>query len=110
MATAIKVAAGFGTKRVIYTCKKCGTVIARDYFRQDGNLKLFRMEGERVIWQEQDMHCTCKPGMSYSRFKATFVQATLNEKHVCDARCMNAKGSDCTCSCNGENHGKSFLI
>jgi hypothetical protein len=107
---AIKAAAGFGTKRVIYSCKKCGTTIARDYMRQDGNLKLFRLEGDRVIWQEQDMQCTCKGGMYPTRFKATFVQATLNEKHTCDARCVNAKGQDCTCSCGGENHGKAFLI
>jgi hypothetical protein len=25
--------------------------------------------------------------------------------HVCDARCMNAKGRNCECSCRGKNHG-----
>lgn len=25
--------------------------------------------------------------------------------HKCDARCMNAKGHDCECSCGGKNHG-----
>ncbi len=25
--------------------------------------------------------------------------------HKCDARCMNAKGSNCECSCGGDNHG-----
>lgn len=28
--------------------------------------------------------------------------------HVCDARCMNAKGHNCECSCGGANHGKGF--
>ena len=27
-------------------------------------------------------------------------------KHKCDARCMNAKGNQCECSCGGANHGK----
>jgi hypothetical protein len=26
-------------------------------------------------------------------------------KHKCDARCTNAKGFKCECSCNGKNHG-----
>jgi|WetSurMetagenome_2_1015567.scaffolds.fasta_scaffold1904293_1 hypothetical protein len=25
--------------------------------------------------------------------------------HICDARCMNAKGHDCECQCGGKNHG-----
>lgn len=28
--------------------------------------------------------------------------------HKCDARCMNAKGHNCECSCGGANHGKGF--
>jgi hypothetical protein len=28
--------------------------------------------------------------------------------HTCDARCYNAKGTDCHCFCNGKNHGKGF--
>lgn len=26
--------------------------------------------------------------------------------HKCDARCLNAKGFKCECSCGGKNHGK----
>lgn len=29
--------------------------------------------------------------------------------HVCDARCTNAKGQDCECSCGGANHGSAYL-
>jgi hypothetical protein len=25
--------------------------------------------------------------------------------HKCDARCLNAKGHNCECSCGGKNHG-----
>lgn len=27
--------------------------------------------------------------------------------HKCDARCLNAKGRSCECSCGGANHGAS---
>ena len=27
----------------------------------------------------------------------------------CDARCYNAKGQDCECMCDGDNHGKGFI-
>jgi hypothetical protein len=30
--------------------------------------------------------------------------------HVCDARCQNAKGFKCECSCGGKNHGKGQQI
>ena len=26
-------------------------------------------------------------------------------RHKCDARCMNARGHNCECSCGGANHG-----
>jgi len=28
--------------------------------------------------------------------------------HKCDARCRNAKGKNCECSCRGKNHGAGF--
>ena len=38
------------------------------------------------------------------------VTRTINYKdrpslHKCDARCLNAKGHNCECSCGGVNHG-----
>ena len=30
---------------------------------------------------------------------------TNGSKHKCGARCRNAKGPNCECSCNGESHG-----
>jgi hypothetical protein len=29
--------------------------------------------------------------------------------HKCDARCLNAKGHNCECSCGGKNHGAGSL-
>lgn len=35
------------------------------------------------------------------------IRATLT-KHVCDARCVHARGFVCNCSCGGKNHGRGF--
>lgn len=38
------------------------------------------------------------------------IKGTFSEVHECDARCLNAKGHECTCSCGGLNHGKGYAI
>jgi hypothetical protein len=40
------------------------------------------------------------------RLKA--VKGTYNPDVGCDPRCMNAKGPNCECSCNGANHGAAW--
>lgn len=37
------------------------------------------------------------------------VKGTYSKDHKCDARCLNAKGHDCTCSCGGMNHGRGHV-
>ena len=37
----------------------------------------------------------------------TPVKVTVKADKVCDAKCYNAKSSGCTCSCEGDNHGKA---
>jgi hypothetical protein len=32
-----------------------------------------------------------------------------NPRKVCNARCMNATGPSCDCSCSGENHGAKWV-
>lgn len=36
------------------------------------------------------------------------VNGTFSQDHKCDARCVNAKGHNCECSCGGANHGKGY--
>ena len=38
------------------------------------------------------------------------IKGTYSKDHKCDARCLNAKGHNCTCSCGGLNHGRGFAI
>lgn len=38
------------------------------------------------------------------------IEGTYNPQKSCDARCMNATGPNCECSCGGANHGGKYLI
>lgn len=40
------------------------------------------------------------------RFAA--VEGILNEQVRCDARCTDARGVKCECSCGGFNHGATY--
>lgn len=35
------------------------------------------------------------------------IDGKISDVHVCDARCLNATGPNCECSCGGANHGKN---
>lgn len=37
------------------------------------------------------------------------VQGVYNAAHVCDSRCINARGHNCECACGGANHGNAYL-
>lgn len=37
------------------------------------------------------------------------IKGVVNPEHHCDARCENAHGPNCECSCGGANHGKAYL-
>jgi len=36
----------------------------------------------------------------------SIAYSTRPSRHRCDARCMNARGNNCECSCGGANHGR----
>lgn len=40
----------------------------------------------------------------------TPINGRFVETHVCDARCMNAIGPNCECSCGGANHGRGHHV
>jgi hypothetical protein len=43
-------------------------------------------------------------------FRLEPIKGKFSEKHECDARCLNAKGHNCTCSCGGINHGRGYAV
>ncbi len=42
-------------------------------------------------------------------FKLFRIQGEFSDKFQCDARCENAKGHECKCSCGGMNHGLGHI-
>jgi hypothetical protein len=38
------------------------------------------------------------------------IKGTYSKDHKCDARCLEAKGHKCTCSCGGLNHGRGYAV
>ncbi len=44
----------------------------------------------------------------YRPVQRTISYKVNGSKHVCDSRCMNAKGGNCECSCGGKNHGRGY--
>jgi len=43
-------------------------------------------------------------------FKLYLMQGEYSEDFQCDARCENAKGHVCKCSCGGMNHGMAYAV
>lgn len=50
------------------------------------------------------LHMNC-PVCGSTRVNVNLVKGTYIADKTCGARCMNAVGPDCECSCAGENHG-----
>ena len=38
------------------------------------------------------------------------VEGKINKRIPCDARCWNATGPQCSCSCGGENHARNSVL
>lgn len=92
-------------------CKRCDyamfvaddstAVEARDFNEVKGDGKVYRVGNEGFFARCPNRHAF---------FKLRRVEGTYSEVHQCDARCLNAKGWKCTCSCGGMNHGKGFAV
>lgn len=119
--------------RVFFTCGKCKHVWARDYTRAtwrwvDGGsvagAAVFhypRHRREDVVFRVVDgamqtpsMNATCPACGNDGRGRWLVTNEETRGRHApevkCGARCRNAKGGDCECSCGGANHGVSRLV
>lgn len=107
------------TLRRIYVCKFCKSAQTVDHKIQStqnfyaNGIPSYRdisaiEEGEKLPMSRLDAkysHCPkCKANGITSYRKVVQVKGHKSE-HQCDAKCMNATGPDCDCSCGGANHG-----
>lgn len=52
--------------------------------------------------------CGVRPDGGHVSIEMKLLRGRFSEKHQCAAKCMNAHGHVCECSCGGANHGRSF--
>ena len=99
---------------VIYNCKKCKVGRRVGYPHRDSRGSFYRTaEDGRMVYpgrafgpadeRKGDGVCTCGRFMDWDRLEAHFSESVR-----CDARCTNARGHKCECSCSGENHGAGW--
>lgn len=94
-------------------CHRCGTRQTRlvlepvRYSTNKGKTRRYvcglpTLNGTRVYYTIRCPTAGCGGSLAFDT-----VRATLNPTVPCDARCTNAKGCSCDCSCRGKNHGKA---
>lgn len=75
-------------------------IVDVDNFREvKGDGRAYRVGNNGVFARCPDRH---------KFFPLKEIKGTYSADHKCDARCMNAKGHECTCSCGGANHGRGY--
>jgi hypothetical protein len=104
-------------QRVIFNCKRCRHIWAKDYRKMrdartgqpTGDLYyMVEVDGMRIRhWYGEDINGYCPKCNSLS-IVGNRVVGTVTD-HPCNGACMAAKGGDCECSCGGANHGKNHL-
>lgn len=106
------------TRRIIWKCGRCKTVVAHDYIatkrllghdRIFGNPKWSSVTEAREVngsLRDSSWDAAC-PNCKSHRKPAVVVGATTD--HKCDARCTGSTGPVCDCSCGGKNHGSGHL-
>ena len=108
--------------RYIGKCGACKQTSARDYtdtqvegrgagmYRREVKVygRLYGEDGQgRPLFMRASADTTC-PRCGAQKWNGKAVQG-FTTSHLCDARCTEAKGFRCECSCGGANHGKGFL-
>lgn len=89
---------------VIHRCKVCNNTQRVAYRKEVHSIGYGRKEA--VYFRESDGVRHVQPIKCCG--KATtwnYLKAWVNLDVKCDARCTDAKGFQCECSCGGENHG-----
>ena len=107
---------------VIYNCKACKTgkrVLYPEVDRSSGVKRWFRRvevvgreyPGSFVYYSKRGGRFNVGDGVCADCGRAMdwgYLQAYTVPEVKCDARCTNARGFKCDCSCGGEHHGSGW--
>jgi hypothetical protein len=118
-----------GTARVIFRCSRDKTTWAKDYeavtfshpeptgrpdsfgyrIAQKRRTEFYRIDPTgREIRPDDDKTCPRCARRDMVGWRP--VEGTVNKRIPCDARCWNATGPQCSCSCGGENHARNSVL
>ncbi|WAC72096.1 hypothetical protein OU995_21380 [Roseateles sp. SL47] len=93
----------------IHRCKVCNTTTRVEYRREMRPIGYGRKEA--VYFRAADGIRNVQPVACCGRITDwNFLKAHLNPAVKCDARCTDAKGFKCECSCGGEHHAKGGMF
>ena len=91
----------------IHRCTKCNSITRVRYRREMRPIGYGRREA--VYFRESDGARNVQPILCCGqRTGWNILQAIFNPAVKCDARCTEAKGFKCECSCGGEHHGSGM--
>jgi hypothetical protein len=95
-----------------------GTVLEwKDTTEHTGDVDLFGNPRRRTIsakvgHREDGKLAGYHPQHGWTRITRTVRLKSSPSRHVCDVRCINAKGRamECECACGGKNHGRGAFL
>lgn len=88
-----------GCKHALFVSDEALIVNVDGFNEVKGDGRAYRVGNNGVFARCPDRH---------KFFPLKQIKGTYSKDHKCDARCMNAKGHECTCSCGGANHGRGY--
>jgi len=88
--------------RKIATCKQCGFIQTRDYWRVSE--KLWRNVAGKPVCDDHDHSC---PNGCGRWLQQRTVRGKVSQK-PCTDECRSARGHLCVCSCVGKYHGEAW--
>lgn len=98
------------TTPLLGRCKECDFALftTRDNITDADSFREVRQAG--VVYQVGNNGFFARCPERHKVFMLKAIKGTYSPDHKCDARCLNAKGHTCTCSCGGANHGRGYAI
>lgn len=96
---------------VIFKRQRPAPLLVRLPYKQDNKVWLRNGERHKPAWDKENEAWEVPQAwfertirLSFSRYGYCYVIQLYREKEVCAAKCWNAVGADCECSCMGANH------
>lgn len=95
---------------LIGRCKECDYAVFADESATIPAEELREVRADGRVYRMANGGYLARCNNRHRVFPLKRIKGTFSKDHQCDARCLNAKGSECTCSCGGVNHGRGHAV